>query len=97
MTEEGLIGNRALFVISTGAQRSGEICGFLVPGARARQTQSARYASELPHRFVSGHGFSHAAELLKGIWALAPGYSKKQQRLKPIDFSVSFGTTEVVP
>ena len=32
--EEGLVGNYTYFVISTGAQRSGEICGFPTSGAK---------------------------------------------------------------
>ena len=35
--EEGLVGNYPNFVISTGAKRSGEICGFPHLAQRARQ------------------------------------------------------------
>ena len=35
--EEGLVGNYTNFVISTGAQRSGEICGFPHLAQRTRQ------------------------------------------------------------
>jgi acyl-CoA synthetase (AMP-forming)/AMP-acid ligase II len=79
---------------------------------RGQLDRSKRISSQA---FVSGHGFSRAAELAEKNLALAPGESKanrglkgcgkrsnrvrKQfpQRLKPIEFSSSYGTTEVVP